>query len=187
VTPNLVTIVTTIIAGHERPLLEYLCSDIEPSRDGARGIACKEHLRFDRLPNLHFCSFSVIMGESGFDPCLVFEATFDGPKDEFLLDVVRVAPHGIDGIYQHCEGYLTWQDATEELKADYLHQHDVGAHAFFTSSPGRTVTQILDEAALRQDIVGFLGARWKASDAKPETPDRIRRVVQQEVIRAGRE
>jgi hypothetical protein len=36
---------------------------------------------------------------------LVFEATFDGSKDEFLDDLLRVAPKRIHAIYKNCDGY----------------------------------------------------------------------------------
>jgi hypothetical protein len=156
VRPNYVTIITPFASGIET-CKEYLLKNAEPSFDHASTkLQCKKAFQFDRIASLHFCSFLVVDAEDGFSPSLIFEATFDGNKDEFLCELLRVASEGLHQVYRHCAGYPASGRKTPELVKEYFVRHDVGAHTFFSGSPGRTVSQIQGEDQLRTKIVSFL-------------------------------
>ena len=79
------TFITPIDPGEEEELRRYLCSEIEPRYDPDTILECKEAFRFDEIHSVHFCSFIILEGDrdEGLPPYLVFEATFDGPRDFF--------------------------------------------------------------------------------------------------------
>ena len=157
--PNYVTIITPLASGIAT-CEKYLQDDAEPTFDPAlTRLQCKAKFRFDRIASLHFCSFLVVAAEDGFPASLIFEATFDGDRGDFLLELLSVAAAGLDGLYRHCTGYPASGLATPELVKEYFERHDVGAHTFFSGSPGRTVSQIKGEDQLRTKIVSFLSRR----------------------------
>jgi hypothetical protein len=178
---NLLTIITTIAKGKDVEL-RALLRTIDPDYDARTFIRCKSEFRFDKLAGLHFCSFVILEGDDRFDPCLVFEATFDGPKRDFIHALLQIAGPGMDKVYQHCEGYpaagLTLPNITEE----FLLKHDVGAHTFFSGCPGRPVGQIVAENRLRCEMVAQLAQMRQRPGAEPTTLNRLREQLQAEVI-----
>jgi len=163
--PTYVTIITPIEASNIGSCRQYLRSNAEPIH-AAGGLQCRPQFRFDLIPNLHFASFLILDAERDFGPSLVFEATFDGPKEDFLSDLLRAARHGMDGLYKHCTGYPASALQTPELAKEYLVSHDVGADIYFSGSPGRTVAQIKGEHLAHTKIVAYFS--WsQARDAFP--------------------
>jgi hypothetical protein len=183
VTLGYTTIVTPIVRGQETVLTQYLRGDVQPLSDPVNFMTCHPAFRFDQINGLHFCSMLIVHGrEKGDCSCLVFEATFDGAREEFLHDLLTVAPDGIHAIYGKCEGYPISGLAVPNLIKDYLISNDVGAQTFFSGSPGRSVAQIRGERQVREDIVTFVCQRRQQSDA-PTTFQDLQRELQQEVIR----
>jgi hypothetical protein len=177
------TIITPILPTQTEALRLYLRSNVEPIFDKAEILRCKASFPFDQLQGLHFCSFLILEGDAEFDPCLVFEATFDGPRDDFLHALLLVALKPVDEIYRHCEGYpVSGTDVPELIKA-YLADHDVGAHTFFRGSPGRTVAQIKGEAQLHDQLVEYVCDRWQKKGALPAEFAGLQRELQQHVVR----
>jgi hypothetical protein len=101
-----------------------------------------------------------------FDPSLVFEATFDGSKADFLSDLLRVARDGMHELYQHCVDYPASAFATPEIAKEYFIRHDAGARIYFSGSPGRTVAEIKGENRIHSRIVSFF-RRLQADDSFP--------------------
>jgi hypothetical protein len=174
-----ITIVTPIKPGQDNNALErlesYLRAEVAPSGPDASGgshafIQCQKSFPFDEIKELHFCSMLILRGVDQSDPtdpaCLVFEATFDGSREEFLDDILRVAPEGMHTIYGYCVGYPgDWEShpqiglAAPALFKEYLLQHDVGVNTFYSGSPGCSVAQVHGEQKIRDDIVGFTKSR----------------------------
>jgi hypothetical protein len=147
--PNYITIITPIKASSTERCRQYL-------RDNAESqicMQCKQQFRFDFIPNLHFASFVILDAAADFGPSLVFEATFEGTKGDFLSDLLHVARNGMHELYQHCVGYPDSGLQTPELAKEYFVKHDVGAHIYFSGSPGRTVAQIKGENRIHTKIV----------------------------------
>jgi hypothetical protein len=181
VTLGYVTIVTPI--KHRETLEHYLRNNVRPLFNpvSISIIECRNSFRFDQIKGLHFCSM-VILDEVDKSSCLIFEATFDGPRDEFLHDLLRIAGEGIHAIYEKCEGYPQSGLAVPDLIRDYLVRHDAGAQTFYSGSPGRSVAQIEGEKRIRDEIVDFVGLRRLQSNP-PTTFLDLQRELQQSVIR----
>lgn len=157
-----ITIITLIKASNTERCRQYLRDNAEPQI----GMQCNPRFRFDFIPNLHFASFVILDAAADFGPNLVFEATFDGSKADFLSDLLRVAGNGMHDLYQHCIGYPDTGLTTPELAKEYFIGHDAGAHVYFSGSPGRTVAQIRDESRIHSKIVSYFSL-LQTGDAFP--------------------
>ena len=134
--PGYTTIIIPIEEQRADDCRRYLRDNVEPSSTSA-GLRCSRKFPFNLIPTLHFCSF-IVLHEDDFGPNLVFEATFDGSRDDFLSDLLRVAPDGMHELFSHCVGYPCSDSAIPHIAREYLVRHDAGAHTFFCGSPGRT-------------------------------------------------
>jgi hypothetical protein len=148
---NYVTIITPIKASQTEQCRQYLRANAEPQSQ----MRCRPDFRFDRIPSLHFASCIILEGTHDFEPSLVFEATFDGPRADFISDLLRAAGDGIHGLYQHCVGYPASGLISPALAKENLLDHDVGAHIYFSGNPGRTVAEIKGENGLQSEIVDY--------------------------------
>ena len=178
------TIVTSITRGRERQLRDHLRENVQPKfnpNDRVDIIECQSSLPFDEVKGLHLCSMVIVDGVEKSDLCcLVFEATFDGSREEFFDDLLRLALPGIDEIYKHCEDYPVSGPSVPALIKDYLIRHDVGAQTFYSGSPGRSVAQIWGERNLRQNLVHHIDERRGFKDG-PTTFLGLQRELQREV------
>ncbi|MCP4620638.1 MAG: hypothetical protein GY844_29885 [Bradyrhizobium sp.] len=150
--PNCITIITPIKPASTERCRTYLRENAEPRI----GMQCTPQFGFDRIPNLHFASFVILEATADFEPSLVFEATFDGPKADFVSDLLQVAGNGMHELYQHCAGYPAASLTTPELAKEYLIDHDTGTNIYFSGSPGRTVGEIKGESRIHSRIVSYL-------------------------------
>ena len=94
--PAYTTIITSIKESYADGCRQYLRDHVEPAC-ASSGARFSPQFRFDLIPTLHFCSFSVLNKEDEFGAYLVFEATFDGSREDFLSDLLRIAPDGMHG------------------------------------------------------------------------------------------
>jgi hypothetical protein len=158
--PNHITIITPIIAtpadaSNVKLCRQYLRANAEPES----GMQCRPDFRFDHIPNLHFASAIILEATDDFEPCLVFEATFDGSKADFVSDLLRVAGKGMHELYQHCVGWPPSGLTSPELAKEYLIEHDKGANIYFSGSPGRTVAVIRGEGGIHSKIVSYFSGQ----------------------------
>ncbi len=178
------TIVTSITRGREAQLRDHLRKNVQPKfnpNDRVDIIECQSSLPFDEVKGLHLCSMVIVGGVEKSDLCcLVFEATFDGSREEFFDDLLRLALPGIDEIYKHCEDYPVCGPSVPALIKDYLIGHDVGAQTFYSGSPGRSVAQIKGERNLRQKLIHHVADRRSDKDG-PTTFLDLQRELQREV------
>ena len=180
--PNYTTIITPLDPGRVDACRQHLRDNAEPRLSGDL-MECRPLFRFDKIASLHFCSFVILDADGEFAPSLVFEATFDGSREDFLNELLKVAPQGMHETYRHCSDYPVSGLAAPLLIAEYLVNHDVGANTFFSGSPGRTVAQIQGESLLRRDIVTFLSKRCRPGDAIPARSVGLLDEVRRHVIR----
>src|SRR5262249_19125709 len=94
--PNCITIITPIKLSSTERCRRYLRDNAEPQA----GMQCKAKFGFDRIRSLHFASFVILDAAADFEPSLVFEATFDGSKGDFVSDLLQVAGNGMYELYQ---------------------------------------------------------------------------------------
>jgi hypothetical protein len=148
---NYITIITPLVDSDTRQCRQHLRANAEPGL----GMQCRPDFQFDLIPTLHFASIVILEAKDDLGPSLVFEATFDGSKADFVSDLLRVAGKGIHELYRHCEGWPAGGLTTPELAKEYLIDHDKGAHIYFSGNPGRTVAEIRDEGGIRSKIVSY--------------------------------
>ena len=185
-TPNYVTIVTPLESDSVESCRQYLRDNADPQLGQVDAfLECRPLFRFDEIASMHFCSFVILGAADGIPPSLVFEATFDGSRDDFLNDLLRIAPEGLDTIYRRCAGYPISGIATPELVKEYFVRHDVGANTFFSGSPGRTVSQIRGEGRIRDNLAAFLSERCQAGEKIPGRAVAILDIVRDVVRGAG--
>jgi hypothetical protein len=135
-----------------------------------------------RLIDLHFASMSVIgPGRANippdFRPHLVFEASFDGTREDFVDQLLAVAGDEVDRIYRHCEDYPGTGMQAPLLVKKYLLRHDVGADALFIAYPGRHVSQIRQEDRLHDRLAALAEIDRKALPASGLPPPVSRSLV----------
>ena len=184
--PRYTTIITPIDSGQVDELRAYLRQQVEPRYDQRTGeVICQADFRFDRINGLHFCSFVILDEdrEEELPACLIFEATFDGTREEFLNELLRVAAGGIDLVYQHCVGYPRSGVLAPQFVKEFFVAHDVGANTFFTGSHGRSASQIKRESKLRGELVRFFADRRRRADPVPASMAGLQQLVQNQFVR----
>jgi len=190
VNPSYTTIITPIDSGRVAELRAHLRANVAPRFDEkSRTVDYHPDFLFDRINGLHFCSFVILEQdtEDEIPACLVFEATFDGSREEFLNELLRVAPGGVDAVYQYCVGYPKSGVTVPQFVKEFLIAHDVGTHTLFIGSHGRSVSQIDRESRLRHDLVTFLADRRRGARAMPATMADLQQLVQNQFVRTNPE
>lgn len=180
--PNYTTIITPLAPGLVEGCRKYLRDTAEP-RPAGDFLQCQPLFRFDRIASLHFCSFVVLEADNEFSPSLVFEATFDGPAEDFIGELLDVASEGMHEVYRHCTDYPSSGLAAPQLIKEYLMRNDVGANTFFCGSPGRSVAQVKGESLVRNNIVSFLSSKLSSGAANPARSSGFLEAVRRLVIR----
>jgi len=179
------TIVTPIKRSEVEKLKAHLRADVDPAYDPVTILKCKE-FPFDRIPGLHFCSFTVLDEDEEFEPSLIFEATFDGTREFFLDALLSFALAPLDRVYRHCRDYPVSHGAAPKLIKQYLIAHDTRAQILFRGSPGRTVAQIDGESKIREDLASYVSERWRSPKVMPSSYAGFQQELQQKVIFAKR-
>ena len=117
------------------------------------------YIPFQKLPMVHYCRWCILdeAEEPNGDPAplmLMFQIIFDGDRNKFLQHLSKEFAHGIDSIYQHCEGYPS--QPNEASRYQYFQKYRHKEPLAWTAVRGGTVEQILQEENLRQGIESFL-------------------------------
>jgi len=110
------------------------------------------------LPRVDYPTYLAILGD------------FDGPRDEFLIELVSRANSGLHSIFTHCADYTPGTDLLAWTKA-----HNVAPAANYVNWIGRTVRQIGEEESLRQALENFLQQRASMLRAMP--PKQLHRTL----------
>lgn len=118
---------------------------------------------FARFENLHFSRFVILDDQTlndikiyklprvEYPIYLAFLADFDGDKQQFVRDLVRIAGDGLRRIFSFCDGFGAGSDL-----AQWMRDHDLPIATSYNNWPGRTVRQIREEADLRHAVGGHL-------------------------------
>jgi hypothetical protein len=127
---------------------------------------------FARFENLHFSRLVVLDDQTLHDITLyglpvvdypiylAFLADFDGDKQQFLSDLVRIAGDGLRRIFAFCEGFRDGSDLVQ-----WMRDHDLPIATSYINWPGRTVRQIREEADLRHAVARHLRQLPGSSEA----------------------
>ena len=115
---------------------------------------------FGEFENLHYARFVILDDQTlrdfeeygapipDFAVLLAFLGDCDGPADELLADMVRLAAPGLRQIFSCCQGFTPDSDLLAWMKA-----HSQAPAANYVNWVGRTVKQIREEATLRDELV----------------------------------
>jgi Dyp-type peroxidase family len=111
-------------------------------------------------------------------PKLLFATDFDGPLDEHMDELLRVAGPGLDQVFSHCEG---WPGIAEPAAVHgYFLRHRLASNTFYTGTMHRSVEQIHREEELHLAIEGWLDEHAEKPDFGTDPlalRERIRRYV----------
>ena len=135
------TVIVPIRKGQDQVVREHILA-LEPSLQA----------EFAQLPMVHFASFSIAGAFRDTPPSLVFEANIDGAAAPFLDALIGRCGSAFDAIFAHVEGFPASGCAMPGLAREFLLGNDVGADTYYVGCAGRTVTQIVAEDALRDEI-----------------------------------
>jgi hypothetical protein len=166
-----VNVVCPVRSGHAAPLRALL------EQMGQRP-ADNDVVPFGRLPGVHFARLFLLDETVDVDGApipaqLLLMADLDAPLDARLGELVDAAGAGFDAVFGHCEGCAGV--GTRDARLAFLRGHVVRSDAHYTNTIGRTVTQIRQEAELRDAIEGFLDRR---SDWSGKDPTHVRAEIQ---------
>lgn len=166
-----VNVVCPVLAGHVEPLRTLL--EQMGQRPADNGV-----IPFGQVSGVHFARLFLLDETTDLDGApipaqLLLMADLDAPLEARLAELVDAAGNGLDAVFGHCEGYAG--AGTRSARLAFLHGHVVRSAAHYTNTIGRTVTQIRQEAELRDAIEGFLDRRsdWSGLD-----PTRVRAEIQ---------
>jgi hypothetical protein len=139
-----------------------------------------------RLSGLHFGRLLLL--EEGRDlqghvipPALIYLADLDGSVSGHLLELVDLAPEGLDRVLGYCADYPAAGARSRATRLAYLRAHLVKADAVYINTRGRSVRQIRQEDGLREAIQQFLDRTW--SDWSGAHPQVVRAAVRDYVAR----
>jgi hypothetical protein len=136
-------------------------------------------LPFGRIPTIHFARFVLLDDPSLPDRQLLapelptteplrlaFIANCDGTTDDLLRTLVDLATPGLQQIFSHCSDF----DAHTDLLA-WLQTHHIVSAATYSNWPGRSMTQIREEAKLHTALRRIRLAHPEAS------PEQLRNLL----------
>jgi hypothetical protein len=134
---------------------------------------------FGEFENLHYARFVILDDQTlrdfeeygapipDFAVLLAFLGDCDGPADELLADMVRLAEPGLRQVFSCCQGFTPDSDLLAWMK-----QHSQAPAANYVNWVGRTVRQIREEAALRDELVKCVKDRQEELDR--DDPQEVR-------------
>lgn len=149
---------------------------------------------FEKLETLHFARF-VILDDSTLDDIrllyglprqeyplyLAFLCDFDGPKPDFLSDLIQHAGPGLRRVFAFCDGFVEGSDLLQ-----WIRDHDLPVAANYVNWRGRTVKQVHEEAKLRAAIDTYLHDNAAGLEDQPAEQVRlqVRAFVNTKIARA---
>ncbi|HEX7188613.1 MAG TPA: hypothetical protein VF423_10360 [Actinomycetes bacterium] len=124
-----------------------------------QGAGHNDVLPIGDLPGVHFARLFVLEETADLDgaelpACLFYMADVDGSAERHLRDLSTVTGHGVDALFEHCDGYPEAPTATARVA--WLRDHQVAPAATYVHAVGRSVDQVHQEARLREAIEQFV-------------------------------
>jgi hypothetical protein len=137
---------------------------------------------FNVLDHVHFARLFVLPDSTDLKGALipaslVYLADVDGPVASHLSDLGSICGQFVDLVFVNCEGYPDHPDAS--ARSSWLRQHQVRTGAFYVNTVSRGVSQIRDEARLRDALQTVLDARAPELGTLPA--EQVHRVLRDHV------
>lgn len=149
---NALNVRVPVIQSREAELRELLARMDEDPADNPI-------LPFSMFDNLHFARFLILQGPDHpetYGTTLVFMANVDGSIAAFLDDLVQRASHGLDQVFENCQGYPAKRRRSRVARLAFLNRHTIPSQAFYINTVGRTAVQIRQEDELHDALQQFL-------------------------------
>jgi hypothetical protein len=108
---------------------------------------------------------------------LAFLGDVDGEADAFYAELARRAGEGLRALFSCCMAFGPGADLV-----DWMRKHHVGASASYVNWRGRTVTQVREEAALREALAAQV--RADGLDSRQLSPREVHRLLRASVRQA---
>lgn len=112
-------------------------------------------------------------------PKMLFATDFDGPLDEHVDELLKVAGPGLDRVFGHCEGWPGSEN--RDAVHGYFLRHRIASNTFYTGTMNRSVDQIHREEELHQHIEEFLD-RQAGQPGFPTEPLQVRERIREFVF-----
>ena len=109
-------------------------------------------------------------------PSIIYLAELDAPAETHVAELVTKARSGLDRLFAGCDGYPAHNAGAI---VDWLNQHVLPTAAYYVNTVGRSLTQIRQEALLRESIEDFLDRERSRFD--PMTALDVRVAIQKHV------
>lgn len=138
---------------------------------------------FAKFSNIHFARLIVFeeardLNNQTLSPRLALLTNYDAPENQHIKDLAELAGPGLDELFGFCKGYPDLEQITPAQRESFLRAHSRRSGADYINRQGRSVRQIQDEDALRQEIDRYLGgldhSRLSASDVHREVIEFVR-------------
>jgi hypothetical protein len=128
---------------------------------GSRESALRSHLKYLtilRLDTLHYLSVTLVHKPGASEADILLEVTFDGGAGKFFRDMATECQGLLQSVFEDCESWTEVESGEKPLWKWLLEKnHPWGV--FYFGNTGRTVTQIREERALRESVVGIARRR----------------------------
>lgn len=149
---------------------------------------------FGQLSPVHFARFIVLedlttndvvaygLAPGNYPIYLAFMADFDGGREAFIAELVRIAGEGLRRIFSYCEAFSQNTDL-----ASWIAAHNVSIATNYVNWISRTSRQVSEEAALHTALAGYVlqNAAGLAGTQPQEVHERLRQYIRSEQ-QAGR-
>jgi len=149
---NALSIQVPIIATKETSLRKVL-ADINKNPKG------NSIIPFGKFTHLHFARFILLDGPDApekYATTLVFMANVDGSTADFIDEIIRLAPKGLDNIFKYCLDYPKTNKRSKAARKAFLLEHTLPTQAFYVNTIGRTALQIQKQNDLQESVQNFL-------------------------------
>ena len=116
-------------------------------------------LPFSVFREVHFARFLLLEGPDHPDiyaTTLVFIVNVDGPSADFIDEMIKQMPGGIDLVLENCLAYPAKSKRTQDARKRYLMSHSIRSQTTYTNTVGRTARSILQEDQLHDALQLFL-------------------------------
>lgn len=148
-------------------------------------------LALDRHAGLHFARLLLLDGVEDpaghrVGPSLLYTADLDGSADAHLRALADVSGAGVDRAFSCCADYPSRPDPAN--RTAWLRAHRIPEAAFYVNTVGRGVSQVVQEARLREGLERYLdGHRPELADLSPaQVHAELRRHAQEDPgLRSG--
>lgn len=163
------TVITPILADQLNALRAHL-------NGIGKDIGGQTEIPFEELETVHFMRWVIIPEESldgrVLPAQLILSTNYDGPESVHLHELVDKASAGLRRIYACCEGFPESSDDKSLFR--FLVAHRRKYAAFYSGTAGRSVSQIREEKALRDEIQDYLQESNPSQDWSGIAPEDIR-------------